>query len=110
MTVATLLLGLLPGLLAGIPGISSKILQIIKDITSSASIVLASGVISTPNVNTVLAAWLGVLTALQSDPALPVEKLAYVKELTKAVQAALVQDVQASMAVDWSKLSPIAPV
>lgn len=110
MSIAILLLNLLPGLLAGIPGISDKIKQIIADVTASASAVLASGVVTGPSVNTVMAAWLGVITALKGDPNLPANTLNAIAQLEKAVQAALTNDVTASTQVDWSKIVTIATV
>jgi len=108
--LAVLLLNLLPGLVGAIPGISSAVKQIITDVSGSASAVLASGSISSPSVNTVLAAWLGVINALKNDPSLPQDKLNLVLQLEKAVQAALLNDVQASAAVDWTKIVTIATV
>jgi hypothetical protein len=110
MNWIVLLLGVLPGLLSGIPQISAKIKQIITDVTASAAAVIASGVITGPSVNTVLAAWLGVVTALKADPNLPINMLNAIAELEKAIQAALINDVQASQLVDWSKIIVIATV
>lgn len=110
MSIAIILLNLLPGLLSGIPGISSALKQVITDVTSSATAVLSSGAITGPSVNTVLAAWLGVINALKSDPSLPQNTLNAVAQLEKAVQAALVNDVQATASVDWSRIIAIATV
>lgn len=110
MTLAILLLNLLPGLLKGMPGISEKIQQIVADVAGSTSAVLGSGVISAPSVNTVLAAWAGVIAILRSDPQLPQDKLAVLDQLAKAVQAALVEDAEAAKLVDWTKIAPIANV
>ena len=110
MTWVILLLNVLPGLLSGIPGISSKIKQIITDVTGSATAVIASGVVTGPAVNTVMAAWLGIITALKSDPNLPANTLNAIAELEKAISAALMNDVQASTTVDWTKIIVIATV
>src|SRR5581483_11851754 len=53
MGLAVLLLNLLPGLIAGIPGISASIKQIIADVTASASAVVSSGAITQPSINTI---------------------------------------------------------
>ncbi len=87
MPIAILLLNMLPGLLSTIPGISAGIKQIISDVSGGASAVLASGVVEGPK-----------------------EKLAAVAQLELAVQAALVADHTASLAVDWSKIVVIATV
>lgn len=110
MALAILLLNLLPGIFTGIPGISPSIKQIIADVTGSAAAVLASGVASAPTVNTILAAWLGVINVLKTDPNLPANTLNAVAQLEKAVQAALMNDLQASSAVDWTKIVTIATV
>ena len=110
MTLAVLLLNLLPALLTGIPGISTKIKQIITDLTGATSAVLTSGVVTLFSVNTVLAAWAGVLTALQADPNLPQDKLGLVAGLGKIVQAALLEDTIASQKVDWTKFTSTANV
>lgn len=110
MGIAVLLLNLVPGLLKGIPGISAGIQQIIADVTGSASAVLSSGVISGPNVNTVLAAWLGVVNTLKADPNLPTNMLNAVGELEKAISAALMNDVTAQTQVDWNKVVVIQTV
>ena len=110
MSIVILLLNMLPGLLAGIPGLSDKLKQIIADVTGSASAVLASGVAEGPNVNTILAAWLGVINTLKADPNLPQNTLNAILQLEKAVQSALVADVAAQQAVDWSKIVVIATV
>jgi hypothetical protein len=111
MSLAILLLNLLPGFIAPIPGISDKIKSIIASITGSANAILSSGAISTPNVQTILAAWTGVLTILRSDPNLPQDKLGLVDELQKLVAAALLEDQKAMLLVDWSKfITPTATV
>ena len=110
MGIAVLLLNLLPGLLSAIPGISSSLKQVITDVSGSATAVLSSGALSTPSVNTVLAAWLGIINALKADPNLPANILSAVAQLEKAVQAALLQDVKAQAAVDWSTIVVIATV
>src|ERR1700739_3748690 len=108
MTIIVLLLNLLPGLLGSIPGISASLKQIIQDVTASASAVLSSGVVSGPSVNTVLAAWLGVVNALKADPNLPANTLNSIEQLEKAVSGALINDLQAQAAVDWGKIVTIA--
>lgn len=110
MSLAILLLNLIPGIFAGIPGISASIKQIIADVSGSAAAVLASGVVSGPSVNTILAAWLGVINVLKTDPNLPANTLNAVAQLEKAVQAALANDIQASASVDWTKIVTIATV
>jgi hypothetical protein len=110
MALAIILLNLLPGLLKGIPGISTAIQQIISDVTSSVAAILGSGVVTQPSINTVLAAWAGVLSALKSDPGLPADKLSAITELEQAIQAALLNDTSAARQVDWSKVSTIATV
>ena len=105
-----LLLNLLPLVLQAIPGISPKLSQIINDVSTGAAGLFSSGAISHPTASTVLAAWVGVLAALQNDPSLPASSLAAVTQLGKAVQAALLQDELAAKQVDWSLILPIAPV
>ena len=110
MNWISLLLTMLPTVLGGIPGISTKIKQIIVDITAGGAAIIASGVVTGPSVNTILAAWLGVIQALKADPNLPQNTLSAIAQLEKAVAAALMNDVQASAAVDWSKIIVIATV
>lgn len=110
LTLMTIILGLIPTVLKSIPGISSGIQQIIADITASVAAVLGSGAVTQPNVNTILAAWSGVIAALKNDPNLPATSLAAVAQLEKIVQAVLLQDATLAKAVDWTKLQPITPV
>jgi len=110
LTLTTLLLGLFPVVLKGIPGISSTIQQIIADVTASVAAILGSGVVTQPSVNTAMAAWAGVIAALKNDPALPASSLSAVAELEKIIQAVMVQDAVLAKGVDWSKLQPITPV
>lgn len=110
MPIAILLLNLLPGILAGIPSISAHIKQIITDVSASAAAVLASGAITGPSINTILAAWLGVINVLKTDPNLPANTLNAIAQLEKAVQAALANDLQASASVDWTKIVTISTV
>jgi hypothetical protein len=110
VTIIALLLNILPGLLTAIPGISDKIKQIVADVSGAAATVIASGVVTGPSVTTVLAAWLGVINTLKADPNLPANTLNAIAQLEKAISAALMNDVQASAAVDWSKIVVIATV
>ena len=110
MTLWMIIIGLIPSVLKGIPGISSTIQQIIADVTASVAAVLGSGVVTQPSVNTVLAAWLGVITALQKDPSLPASSLAAVAQLEKIVQAVLTEDAVLAKGIDWTQLRPITPV
>lgn len=96
--------------LKGIPGISAKILQIITDVTASTAALLGSGLVTQPSVNTALAAWAGVVAALQNDPSLPKESLTAIAELAKIIQAVMVEDAELAKSVDWTKLNPITPV
>jgi hypothetical protein len=110
MTLWMIVIGLIPSILKNIPGISSTIQQIIADVASSVSAILGSGVVSQPSVNTVLAAWLGVVTALKNDPNLSPSALAAVGEAEKIVQAVLLQDAVLAKSIDWTKIQPITPV
>lgn len=110
MPIAILLLNLLPTLLGKIPGISTTIQSVIKDVAGSASAIIGSGVITQPSVNTMLAAWLGVINALKADSTLPAASLNAVAQLEKAVQAALTADVKAAALVDWTQVHAIATV
>lgn len=110
MTIWMILIGLIPSILKNIPGISSTIQQLIADVTSSVAAILGSGVVSQPSANTALAAWLGVVTALQNDPTLPASSLTAVAQVAKIIQAVLTQDAALAKSVDWSKLQPITPV
>jgi len=110
LTLISIILGLIPTVLKSIPGISAGIQQIIADISASVAAILGSGVITQPNANTILSAWLGVVTALKADPTLPASSLAAVAELEKIVQAVLIEDAALAKQVDWSKLLPITPV
>ena len=110
LAIVTIIIGLIPSILQNVPGISTGIKQLIADITASVAAVLGSGAITQPNLNTILAAWLGVITALQKDPTLPASSLAAVAELEKIVQAVLQQDSVLANSVDWTKLNPITPV
>lgn len=110
LALVTLMVGLIPGILKGIPGISAKIQQIIADVTGSVSAVLGSGAVTGPNLNTVLAAWLGVVNALKNDPSLPANALSAVAELEKLLQSVLLEDSALAKSVDWSKIQPITPV
>lgn len=110
LTLMTLIVGLIPSILKGIPGISSTVQQLIADITSSVAAVLGSGAVTQPNVNTIMAAWLGVVTALKNDPNLPQTSLSAVAQLEKIVQSVLLQDSALAKSVDWTQLNPITPV
>ena len=110
MPIAILLLGLIPGFLKNIPGISTTLQQIIADITGSAAAVLSSGVVSQPSVTTVLAAWAGVIAALKAQGNLPASTLNSLAQLEIAVQAALMNDAAAAAKVDWSLVHAITPV
>lgn len=110
MTLATLLLGLIPGLLQNIPGISAAIKQIIADVAASASAVLSSGVTTGPSVSTILAAWLGVLNALKIDPNINANALAMIAQLEKILQSVLTADAKLAASVDWSQFHSIQPV
>lgn len=110
MPIAILLLNLIPTVLGSVPGISTIIQQIIKDVASSASAIIGSGVLSQPSINTVLAAWAGVLSALRNDPSLPSTSLGAISQLERAVQAALLQDSKAAQSVDWSLIHPMTTV
>lgn len=110
MPLAILLLNLIPTVLGNIPGISATIRQIITDVTSSAGAIIGSGVLSQPSVNTILAAWSGVLSALKNDPNLPSTSLGAISQLERAVQAALLQDSKAAQSVDWSLIHPMTTV
>jgi hypothetical protein len=110
MSIAILLLNLLPGLLGAIPGLSAKVKQIIADVAGSGAAILASGAVTQPSVTTILAAWAGVITVLKSDPSLPASSLNAVAQLEKAVQAALTEDAVAAQAVDWTKIITISTV
>lgn len=110
LAIVTLMIGLIPGILKGIPGIPAKLQQIIADITGSVSAVLGSGAVTQPALNTILAAWLGVVNALKNDPSLPPGSLSAVAELEKLLQSVLLQDSQLSLSVDWTKMHPITPV
>ena len=106
----SLLFNMLPTVLGAIPGISPKIKGIITDVTTGGAAVIASGVTTGPSVNTILAAWMGVINVLKADPNLPKNTIGAIAELEKAVSAALMNDVQASQLVDWSKVITIATV
>jgi len=110
MPIAILLANLLPTILSNIPGLPATLLKIIQDVGASVAAILASGVTSAPSVNTVLAAWLGVITSLRNDPSLPAGTLAAIAQLEKAVQAALTEDAVAAKQVDWTLLKPIQTV
>lgn len=105
-----LLLNWLPGLLTPIPGISDKVKSIIASVTGTANAILASGAISTPNVQTILAAWAGVLVVLKSEPNISPDKLGMISELEKIIAAALLEDQKAMLGVDWSKFALTANV
>lgn len=110
LALITIVIGLIPTVLKGIPGISTNVQQLIADITASVAAVLGSGAVTQPNLNTILAAWAGVIAALKADPNLPAASLTAVAELEKIVQAVLVQDAVLAKAIDWTKLLPITPV
>lgn len=105
MTWAILLLNLLPGFIAPIPGISEKIKQIIASIVASTNAVMQSGAITVPSVQTILAAWGGVLSVLRNDPNIPADKIGLIDELQKIVAAALLEDQKALLGVNWSKFT-----
>lgn len=90
--------------------ISSTIKQIITDIYTSFSAIVSSGVTTTLNPTTVLAALAGVLAALKADPNLPADKLSLIVALESAAAAALVADQAAQQKVDPTTLQPIAPL
>ena len=110
LAILTIVIGLIPSVLKGIPGISAGIQQLISDVGASVAAVLGSGVISQPSVNTILLAWAGVIAALKADPTLPADALNAVAQLEKIVQAVLTQDAALAKSIDWTKLQPITPV
>jgi hypothetical protein len=110
MTLAVLLLGLIPGLLQNLPGISAAVKQIIADVAASASAVLASGAVSGPSVNTILAAWLGVVNALKTDPNINPNTLAMLAQLEKILQSVLTTDASLAKSVNWQAFHPVQPV
>jgi hypothetical protein len=110
VSLAALLLGLIPGLLQNIPGISAAIKQVVSDIAASAGVVLASGAVSGPSVNTILAAWLGILSVLKTDPNVNQNTLALLGQLENILQNVLAQDAALAKQVDWAAFHPITPV
>lgn len=110
LTLISLLVGLFPTVLKGIPGISAEIQQIISDVTASTVALLGSGVFTKPSVDSVLEAWQGVITALKNDPTLPADSLTAIAQLEKIIQVVITEDAQLAQSVDWSKLNPITPV
>lgn len=110
MGITVLLLNLLPMVLQAIPGISAKMRQVIDDVAAGTSTVLKSGVLTHPTASTILSAWVGIISTLQSDPTLPIASLAPIQQLGKAVQAALLQDELAARMVDWSLIRPMGLV
>lgn len=110
LTLVTIIVGLIPSILKNIPGISSGIQQLIADVSGSVAAVLGSGAVTQPSINTILAAWLGVINALKADPTLPADALNAVAQLEKIVQAVLTQDAALAKSIDWTKLQPITPV
>lgn len=110
LTLLTLIIGLIPPVLKGIPGISADIQTLIADVDSSVVAVLGSGAITQPGVNTVLAAWSGVIAALKNDPNLPAASLSAVGQLEKIVQAVMTEDAALAKSVDWTQFHQIAPV
>lgn len=109
-TIIALLLQLFPVVLKNIPGISTKLQQIISDVTASVAAVLGSGAITEPSVTTIAAAWQGVVEALQNDPTIPPAALAQVNQLEKIIQAVMLQDAKLAASVDWTAFHPITPV
>jgi len=110
IALITLTIGLVPGILKSIPGIPANIQQLIADVSGAVAAVLGSGVATQPSLNTLLLAWVGVITALKNDPNLPANSLSAVAELEKIVQVTLTQDAQLAKSVDWTKFQPITPV
>jgi hypothetical protein len=110
LSIITIILGLVPVVLKGIPGISATIQQIIADVTASVAALLGSGALTQPNANTILAAWAGVIAALKNDPNLPASSLSAVAELEKIVQSVMLQDSKLAQSVDWSTFHQITPV
>src|SRR5882724_1885712 len=110
MPLAALLLSLLPGLLQNIPGISAAVKQVIGDVAGAGGAILTSGVTSGPSVNTVLAAWLGVINVLKTDPNINQNTLAIITQLEKILQNVLAQDAALAKSVDFTQFHPITPV
>lgn len=110
MGTAALIASLLAAVVQGIPQISAEIKSIVSAISSSLGAVVASGVTSVVNPNTVLAALAGVITALKAVPNLPQTTLQVILDLEAATTAALAADQQAQQKVDPTQLNPIAPV
>lgn len=110
MGTASLIASLLAAVIQGVPQISAEIKSIIMAISTSLGAVVASGVTSAVNPNTVLAALAGVITALKSVPGLPTATLQVIVDLESATAAALAADQVAQQKVDPAQLAPIAPV
>ncbi len=110
MNLALLIASLAASIIQSTPQVSAAIKQIVMDIYQSFSAVVSSGVTSSVNPNTVLAALAGVLAALKADPNLPADKLSLIQALEEAAGAALAADTAAQQKVDPTTLQPIAPL
>jgi hypothetical protein len=110
MGTASLIASLLAAVIQGVPQISAQIKAIILAISSSLGAVVASGVTSSVNPNTVLAALAGVITALKALPNLPQATLQVILDLEASTVAALAADQVAQQKVDPTQLLPITPV
>lgn len=110
MGTAALIASLLAAIVQGVPQISAEIKSIVTAISTSLGAVVASGVTSAVNPNTVLAALSGVITALRAIPNLPQTTLQIIQDLEQATVAALAADQAAQQKVDPTTLHPITPV
>jgi len=110
MNLALLIASLAAGVVQGIPQVSGTIKQILADVSSSLRAIIASGVTTSINPQTILIALSGVISALKEDPSLPADKLSLIAALESAAAAALAADQTAQTKVDPTTLSPIQPL
>ena len=110
MQLAALIASLLAGIVQGIPQISAEIKGIVSAISGSLAALLSSGVTTTLNPTTVLAALAGVIAAMKSVPNIPADKLQLIADLENALVAGMAADTQASQKVDPTVLQPITPL
>lgn len=110
MSFALLIASLLSSVVQNLPQVSASIKSIVAAIFTSLNAVVASGVTTTLDPTTVLAALAGVIATLKAQTNLPAASLAIIAGLDDAIAAALAADTIAKQKVDPTQLQPITPL
>ena len=109
MNLALFIVSLAAGVIQG-TGVSSSIKSLATSLANGFSAIVGSGVTTSLNPATFMAALSGVIAAAKSDPAITPAEAQILTGLNDALATALAADAQAQLKVDPSVLKPIAPL